>query len=82
MTDRAEMILNYVIDIKEDVAGMKQHLKTLNGSIKKHDGRIKDNEKKINKFDRKFAYYAGAIAVLLIVAEIGVSYFAFFFNKT
>lgn len=38
-------ILDYLIDIKSDVAGIKEHLKTLNGHILNHEDRINFLEK-------------------------------------
>ena len=44
-----DKILNYVIDIKEDVAGIKEHLRQLNGKVVKQEEKIyllqKDNIK-------------------------------------
>ncbi len=42
-----ELVLETLMIIKEDVGAIKQHLVTLNGSVKRHEGEIKDNEKNI-----------------------------------
>ncbi len=36
MTNKIDQILDHVIEIKEDIAGMKQELKSQNGSIKRN----------------------------------------------
>lgn len=33
-------VLSYLVEIKEDVAGIKEHLKTLNGKVIDHRSRI------------------------------------------
>lgn len=70
--NKTDEILSYVIGIKEDVAGIKEHLKTLNGKVAEQQRKIgsleMDNVK--NKIHwAKFAGMgaaAGAIAAFLI----------------
>lgn len=65
-----DQILTYLIDIKTDVAGIKEHLKTLNGKVVDQKERIsileKDNEK--NKLG--WAKLSGVVLGLSIVGSV------------
>ena len=71
-----DKILETVIDIKGevgiitgDIKGVKEHLKTLNGSIQKHDKRIDDNKERLDVMKGKIKIIvaiAGFIATAVI----------------
>ena len=44
---KIDTVLNHIMDIKEDVAGIKQHLKDMNGSIGRHEISINNLNKKV-----------------------------------
>jgi len=67
MVGKADQILDYIIEIKTDIGGIKQHLKDINGNVDRHDKEIKGIKKKV-------AYVSGVIAT--IGAGIGI-----FLNK-
>jgi len=78
---KTTMILNHVIKIKEDIAGIKQHckntdkhLKTLNGSLEKHEVKIENNENRIGNIRITMAKWGGAIAAILIILQFGGRY--------
>ena len=74
-----DKILETVIDIKGevgtitgDIKGVKEHLKTLNGSIQNHDDRINVNEHKVDTMSGKIKVI-GALATIIagtIIASI------------
>ena len=71
-----DKILETVIDIKGEVGtitgeikGVKEHLRTLNGSIKSHDTRIDDNKERLDVMKGKakiIAVIAGFVATAII----------------
>ena len=64
---KQDQILDYIIEIKSDIGGIKQHLKDING-------KVKTNEEDLKKMKGKVAYVSGAIA------SIG-TLIGFFLNK-
>ena len=40
---KTDTILGHIIDIKSEVSGINQHLKTLNGSVLRHNKEIEEN---------------------------------------
>ena len=44
---KIDIVLNHIIEIKEDISGIKQHLKDMNGKVTIHDKDIKSNTKRI-----------------------------------
>ena len=60
---KQDQILDYIIQIKTDIGGIKQHLKDINGNVNRHDKEIKGIKKKV-------AYVSGVIAT--IGAGIGI----------
>jgi len=71
-----DKILETVIDIKGEVGtitgeikGVKEHLRTLNGSIKSHDLRIDNNKERLDVMKGKakiIAVIAGFVATAII----------------
>ena len=63
---KTDQILEYIVEIKEDVGAVKQHLETINGTIGNHD-------KKINELMRRqywaFGVGAGILFVLGLIAK-------------
>lgn len=70
--DKTDEILNHVIVMKEDIAGIKEHLKTLNGKVIAHEQRIQENTKALARIDTKLAYYSGAIVVIIFLIDKGL----------
>jgi len=64
---KTDQILDYIIEIKADIGGIKQHLKDINNKVQSHEVEIKG-------IKRKVAYVSGVIAT--IGAGIGI-----FINK-
>ena len=71
-------MMKVLMEIKEDIGGIKQHLKNLNGTvgenkkaISKHKDDMetltKDTNEKITKIKVTLGKYAGGIAVALII---------------
>lgn len=83
MTREDVKILPHIIEIKERVAGIEQHLKTLNGSVVRQQKEIEERRKhselntsEINKIKITMAKWAGGAVVLTaIVNFIIVHYF-------
>lgn len=61
-------VLNHIIELKEDTAAIKEHLKSLNGTVEHHEKRILNNEKKLY-------YYGGGLAALVIAVEVVLRFF-------
>jgi len=70
---KSDILLGHVIDIKENVAGINQHLKDLNGKVITQEKRIGTNEHTISRIDKKIAGWAGGIAAILFVFNIVIS---------
>ena len=66
-------LLKHIIEIKEDTAGINEHLKNLNGKVIKNVQNIEDNRDKIYKTDLKIARYAGALGVIFVLIQIGIN---------
>ncbi len=71
MASKQDQILSYIIEIKEDVGGIKQHLKDINGGMKRHDEsivKIKNvqdkQEKSIVGFKVKWALLTAGIIII------------------
>ena len=74
---KQETLLPHIIDIKEKVGGIEEHLKTLNGSVSRQQKEIeqericnKDNSDKINKINLVMAKWAGGAVVLVSIINI------------
>ena len=52
---KQDLLLSHLIEIKEDVAMIKQHLADINGKVNKH-------ETELNTIKGKIAYISGAIS--------------------
>ena len=61
---KQDKILDHVIEIKEDVAGMKQHLEGINGYVKKHEVDISTLNKR-----QYWAYGVGT--AIIFIASLG-----------
>ena len=71
---KTDEILGYVIGIKEDVAGIKEHLKTLNGKVIRHEKALNETDKEIDKINITMARWSGAIVILFAVVEIVMNF--------
>jgi hypothetical protein len=70
-------IMNYLIEIKEDIAGIKEHLKTLNGKVITNVKDIecrrlenKETDGKVRRLEIKIAYFLGGLMVIWTIAQI------------
>lgn len=72
-----QQILEHIIDIKQDVGGIREHLKTLNSKVATNIINIEKNRSKIVKTDMTIAKWAGALSVIVF----GVSIFLNIFFK-
>ena len=70
---KSDILLGHVIDIKENVAGINQHLKDLNGKVIAQEKKIGLNEHTISRIDKKIAGWAGGLAVVLFTFNIIIS---------
>lgn len=68
-------LLEHIIGIKENVAGINQHLKDMNGSILTHAKSISKNDCDIVKLKTQIAYWGGAIAVVATVVNLAITRF-------
>jgi len=72
-----ELLLPHIIDIKEKVGGIEEHLKTLNGTVARQQKDIEkrrvhseDNSTEINKIKIVMAKWAGGAIVIMSVINI------------
>lgn len=77
MASKQEQILNHIIDIKVNVGGIEEHLKTLNGSVERHQKEIDErqdaslnNSFEINRIKIKMAKWAGGAVVIMGLINI------------
>lgn len=63
--------------IEKDVSYIKAEIDNISCFIKNADAKYADKsiEQEVRKMDLKMAYWAGAIAVILVVIEIGLRHF-------
>ena len=73
MASIQNQILNHIIDIKEDVGGIKDHLGTLNGTVARHQERMDKHEDKIQKINIQMAKWVGMATVVGCVIHFGLS---------
>lgn len=66
-------IVRHLIDIKEDTAGIKQHLKDLNGKVARNVNEIGCNKKEIDSLKITMAKYAGGITVIMVAIQIAMN---------
>ena len=64
MPSQQAQILEHVIEIKEDMAGVRQHLKTLNGTVKDHTDAIEKNRETLTAVKGKL-YKVGTLAFVI-----------------
>ena len=69
-----DKILNHIIEIKEDLAGIKKHLENLNSKVATNVEKIEENQKKIELIKGKVFKYG----VIGIVIWGGVTFIANF----
>ena len=68
MTTKTDQILNHVIELKTGMGEVKQHLKDLNGSVKRHETNIEDLYTKTDKNKTTLDKIWGGIAVIGLIA--------------
>ena len=73
MPTKNDALLAHIINIKENVAGINQHLKDMNGKLVSQENRICSNDSRIDKIDKKLATWMGGIAVVLFIVNIVIS---------
>lgn len=71
---KTDEILSHVISIKEDLAGIKEHLRQLNGKVAKHELDIENNRCKVDSINLRLAKYAGGLAVFFFLLDVGLRY--------
>lgn len=71
-----EKLLPHIIDIKEKVAGIEEHLKTLNGTVLRQQKEIEKraeasdcNKDEINRIKITMAKWAGGAVVLTAIVN-------------
>ncbi len=71
-------VMKVLLEIKEDIGGVKNHLKNLNGSVARHEGAIEEHKKdmvklendtneKITKIKVTLGKWAGGMTVVIVV---------------
>ena len=68
-------LLEHIIGIKENVSGINQHLKDMNGSLLTHAKEINKNDCDIVKLKTQIAYWGGAVAVIATVINLAITKF-------
>ena len=75
-----EKILPHIIDIKEKVAGIEEHLKTLNGSVARQQTEInirrersEMNSQDINQLKITMAKWTGGAMVIMTIINIFIT---------
>ena len=72
---RNELIISTLMEIKESIGSIEQHLVTLNGRVEKVEDKASSNTKLINKNSTRLARYGGAIGAVVIIIQIGSWFF-------
>jgi len=82
MASKTGEILGHIIDIKQHLGNIDGHLKELNGRVNRNVEDIEKGregfgaqDKRLDKVERRLAYYAGGIGVLLIFIQGVINYF-------
>jgi len=70
MSNKQDIMIEKLISIESRLGGIEQHLKTLNGRTANNENNHLKNTEDINKINKKHAYFAGAITVILIGFEL------------
>jgi len=69
---RHDAIMEHLMNIKEDVAGIKQHLKNLNGKVVKQEERLQLQECEIDNLKKIVYKCVGGILVLVMILQIPI----------
>lgn len=82
MVTKYDQIIETLTEIKVHLASMDGHLKELNGRVTRNVTDIRDDRKKLeshdarlDKIDKKIAYWAGGIAVVMAFVSFIINYF-------
>lgn len=67
---KSDDILDHIIGIREDTAGIKQHLKDLNSKVATNVNAINCNQSEITKVKITMAKWAGGLGSLLVAIEL------------
>lgn len=71
-------VIGHLMDIKQDVAGINEHLKTLNSKVAKNVKEIEKNRNGVfdlkTDFKTTMAKWGGAIATILVVVQLAITY--------
>ncbi len=63
-------VMDNIMDVKERVSRIEQHLKAQNNKIFKNEKGVKGNKDDINNLEKRFAKWAGAFAAAILIIEI------------
>ena len=82
LLENHEKIMAYLIVIKEDVAGIKEKLNSLDERVTRHDNElicqksdIKEGDNKIRKMEIKTAMYIGGLTVIWFIGQLLIDKF-------
>jgi cell division protein ZapA (FtsZ GTPase activity inhibitor) len=67
-------ILEHIIDIKSDTAGIRQHLKDLNSKVATNVQKINCNQNEINTMKLTVAKWGGGIGAILIILQVALKF--------
>lgn len=77
MASKEDLILTQLQDvnghlmtIKEDIGGIKQHLKNLNNRVAAHEKKINLQETELNKVKKTVYTMVGGLAVIVLILQI------------
>lgn len=74
MEKEHDTILQYIMEIKADTAGISEHLKQLNGKVIRNIQTIEDNRNEITNLRITIAKWLGAVGLLLIIFEFAIKF--------
>ena len=62
-----EMMEKYLFDINSNISKIEEHLKSINGTVQRHEKQINSHETEIKKISNRQTYYAGGISAIVII---------------
>ena len=67
MLEKIDCLQKSSTKVQVDIAGIKQHLKNLNGKIDRHESELKENSKDIGKLKGVVRYFTGIGTTLVLL---------------
>ena len=71
---RYDDIIGHLINIKERISRMEQHLKDLNGTVVRHQDGITKNEADITSIKKTIYKGIGGFAVIIMIFQAAITF--------